>query len=227
MGTRGNNPTSIDDPKKYCSDTNHKISSSEDFAQREYDLVGDSLSSANHVSQLVLSSTPKSSSCYSIQDAIIQNDTTYIEGYLSAGGDINITDLYDKTLLHYAIETGQIDMIDFLLAKGANPYGLFYDPAKSQGYEDTPLFAAYELQNDCEFAPSLCTAILTVIVGAAATVDTDSTSVVNYMANDNVSGIMNVLASGAAIRREVMEQLSWYALENSDLTLFAAAIQHP
>ena len=113
------------------------------------------------------------------------------------------------------------------MAKGANPYGLLYDSSTGQGYEDTPLFAAYQLQNDCEFAPALCTTIVTVIAGAAVTVDTDSTSIVNYMANDNVSGIMNVLASGAAIRREVMEQLSWYALENSDLTLFAAAIQHP
>ncbi len=157
----------------------------------------------------------------------MQNDTTFIDGYLSAGGDIDTTDSCGKTLLHYAIETGQIDMIDFLLVKGANPYGLFYDPATGQGYEDTPLFAAYELQNDCEFAPSLCTAIVTVIAGAAVTVDTDSTSIVNYMANDNVSGIMNVLASGTAIYRETMEQLSWYALENNDLTLFTAAIQHP
>ncbi|NLE90222.1 MAG: hypothetical protein GX602_04735, partial [Dehalococcoidales bacterium] len=113
------------------------------------------------------------------------------------------------------------------MAKGANVYGPYYDPATSQGYEDTPLYAAYQLQNDCEFAPALCTAIVTVIVGAAATVDTDSTSIVNHMANDNVSGIINTLASGTAIYRETMEQLSWYALENDDLTLFTAAIQHP
>jgi len=58
------------------------------------------------------------------------------------------------------------------LTKGANPYGLYYDPATSQGYEDTPLFAAYQLQNDCEFAPALCTAIVSVIVSAATDVNT-------------------------------------------------------
>ena len=113
------------------------------------------------------------------------------------------------------------------MANGANPYGPYYDLATGLGYESTPLFAAYQLQNDCEFAPSLCTAIVNIIDGAAASVDADSTSISNNMANDNVSGIINTLASGTAIYRKTMEQLSWYALENSDLTLFTAAIQHP
>ncbi|NLV45637.1 MAG: hypothetical protein GXY07_14210 [Candidatus Hydrogenedentes bacterium] len=220
-------PTSEENPKKFCGSTNKEISLSGKSTEEEYRLVENTLPSENNISKLVPISIPKSTSCYSIQDAITQNDTTYIEGYLSAGGDIDATDSYGKTLLHYAIQTGQIDMIDFLLTKGANPYGFYYDPATGQGYEDTPLYAAYQLQNDCEFAPSLCTTIVTVIAGAAATVDTDSTSIANYMANDNVSGIMNVLASGTAIYRETMEQLSWYALENNDLTLFTATIQHP
>lgn len=81
--------------------------------------------------------------------------------------------------------------------------------------------------NDCEFASALCTAMVNTIGAAAASVDADSTSVADNMANNNVSGIMSILASGTAINRKVMEQLSWYAFENSDLTLFTAAIEHP
>ncbi len=69
--------------------------------------------------------------------------------------------------------------------------------------------------------------IVNTVGSAASSVDADSTSITNNMANDNVSGIMNVLDSGTAIYRETMEQLSWYALENNDLTLFTAAILHP
>jgi len=69
--------------------------------------------------------------------------------------------------------------------------------------------------------------MVNTIGAAAASVDADSTSVADNMANNNVSGIMSILASGTAINRKVMEQLSWYAFENSDLTLFTAAIEHP
>jgi len=113
------------------------------------------------------------------------------------------------------------------LNKGANVYGPYYDPASGLGYEITPLFAAYQLQNDCEFAPALCTAIVNITGGAAASVDADSTSISNNMANDNVNGIINTLASGTAINRKTMEQLNWYALDNNDLTLFTASSQHP
>ena len=155
------------------------------------------------------------------------NDLTFIEQYISLGGTVNKTDSYGKTLLHYAIETGQIDTINFLLSKGANPYGLFYDTVTGLGYEDTPLFAAHQLQNDCEFAPADCTAIVNIIAGAATAVDADSTSIADYMANGNVNGILNILASGTAVHAKTMEQLSWYALENNDLTLFTAATLHP
>jgi len=203
-------PTSDENPKQYCSSSDPKMDSSK-----------------HYLSEFEPPSLPEVDPCYSVQEAIIQNDTTFIEQYLSTGGNIDTTDLYGKTLLHYAIETGQIDTIDFLLTKGANVYGPYYDLATGLGYESTPLFAAYQLQNDCEFAPALCTAIVNIIGGAAASVDADSTSISNNMANDNVSGIINTLASGTAIHGKTMEQLNWYALENNDLTLFTASSQHP
>lgn len=57
-----------------------------------------------------------------IQDVVMQNDTIiFIERFFSTEGNINTTDSYGNTSLHCAIETGQIDMIDFLIPLGADP----------------------------------------------------------------------------------------------------------
>ena len=90
-----------------------------------------------------------------------------------------------------------------------------------------PLFAATQLQTECEFAPTLCTAIVSTLGAAAADVEFDSAAIENNIANNNISGIINVLASSKAIHRKTMEQLNWYALENNDFALFTAASTHP
>ena len=44
----------------------------------------------------------------------------YIKVLMNYGADINKCNLYDKTPLHYAVENNNLDMVKFLVEKGAN-----------------------------------------------------------------------------------------------------------
>lgn len=164
---------------------------------------------------------------YSIYEAVLKGDVAFIEEYLLCGGKIDVTDSHQKTMLHYAVEYAQIDIVNFLLSKGANPYGFSYYLFPNDDYDKTPIYAAYELRKKSDVLPEVFTAIINIIENAADSVDTDSKKVVEYIENNNVYGIKNILALGRALHNDAAERINWYALENNDLSLFRLAATHP
>ena len=54
-------------------------------------------------------------------DAVLLNDVELVRAFLDAGGDVNEgEDSYNGPLLQEAAEIGHVEMVDFLLARGAN-----------------------------------------------------------------------------------------------------------
>ncbi|EDS34082.1 conserved hypothetical protein [Culex quinquefasciatus] len=60
--------------------------------------------------------------CIALIDAVVEGNPLEVEKLLKAGADINFSNLFEesKTPLHYAVASGNINIVKILLERGAN-----------------------------------------------------------------------------------------------------------
>ena len=79
------------------------------------------------VSLVLMSCDPQPRSDKRLTNALISNDTDFIQRYLDAGGDVNKPiryqhyDVVEAPMLDIAIRNGHTNLVDLLLRKGADP----------------------------------------------------------------------------------------------------------
>ena len=76
-----------------------------------------------------------------VNEAIMRNDCRYVIDYFEAGGDINILDNKNETLLHKASRNEFYEMVDLLIKLGL-------DVNAVNKYGDSPLHIAVQFKNE-------------------------------------------------------------------------------